>query len=212
MRRLHLPVGISGTRLWAVICCILLTSCEKGLPAPKNCSDSVSKCLILQSIDTLSVIKSRIDYWDNVLLMTTVFAGIAGTVATIMIALQGDNNRHWTRPVGIIATSLVTGITAMVTSFHIPENKDKYITAYGELLRVTNRFEHDTTQKQPNKQEADELEYKFVSDFTNVKLELLKTQGSFSLVVSPPQPSVQKIEQMIESGSTKSQKVRQPAS
>ena len=29
---------------------------------------------------------------------------------TVMIALQGDENRHWTRPIGLVSTALVTGL------------------------------------------------------------------------------------------------------
>ena len=59
-----------------------------------ECRDD-NNCYIQHTLDTMNIIASQVDYWDNVSLLTAIVAGIAGIVATIMIALQGDANRYW---------------------------------------------------------------------------------------------------------------------
>jgi hypothetical protein len=172
-----------AARRWTVIFCLGLTGCVQSFPPPVECGDK-NDCYIQHTLDTLKAIALQIDYWDNVTLAAALMAGFAGVVATIMIALQGDENRYWTRPTGIIATALVTGITALVTSFHIPESKDKYIAAYGQLVELNNKFEHNIRSAKDD--EADTLRFQYSSDFTKIKADLLKVKGSLSLVSTNP--------------------------
>ena len=173
-----------GRRALIAILCMSLVGCVQSFPPPVECRDD-NNCYIQHTLDTMNIIASQVDYWDNVSLLTAIVAGIAGIVATIMIALQGDANRYWTRPTGIIATSLVTGITALVASFHLPESTDKYILAYTQLGTLNNKFEHDLrTANTPDQQDA--LRYQYASDFSTIKADLLKVKGSLSLVSKPP--------------------------
>jgi hypothetical protein len=206
VRRVHFPIRMSIPKIWSVFYCVVLVACVQIFPDPKEC-DVDAQCILKQGLDTLIVIKSRIDYWDNVMLVAAIVAAVAGLIATIMIALQGDENRYWTRPIGIVATALVTGITTVVTSFHIPENKDKYITAYGQLVRDMNKFDQARRQAQ-NSENKDKLLYDFISDFTNIKLEILKAQGSLNLVTSPLQPGTQNPEEATEPVSPRAQPKR----
>jgi|SRR5215471_21733055 len=103
-----------------------------------------------------------------------------------MIALQGDANRYWTRPVGIIATSLVTGITALVTSFHVQENIDKLIDIYSEMSIISNNFQHDISNKSGN--DADDLTNAYNDKFLKLKTELLRIGGSAGRLNTRPPP------------------------
>jgi len=138
----------------------------------------------------MTTIYYNINYWDNVAFWSAIAVGFCGIVATIMIALQGDANRYWTRPIGIIGTSLVTGITALVTAFHVPENVDKLIDIYSDMANITNNYEHDIQGKAGN--EADEIQKKYNDQFLQLKTDLLRIKGSAGrLNTKPPPPSQQ---------------------
>ena len=129
-------------------------------------------CYIGHAIDVISDITRDVQFWSRVEVAAAVAAGVCGVIATIMIALQGDDNKYWTRPVGIIATSLVTGITALTTSFHIPENVNKLIDLDAKFTIQTNNFEHDIRGKSGD--EADEIRKKFADDFMALRSEQLR--------------------------------------
>ena len=173
-------------RIWVATLCMSLSCCVESFPPPIECG-SDDDCYIKHTLDTMGVVASQIDYWDNITLVAAL-AGFAGIVATIMLALQGDENKYWTRPVGIVATALVTGVTALLTSFHLPENTDKYIMAYVQLGALNNNFERDLrVAKTPD--EKDALRFQYAGDYSRIKADLLKTKGSLSLVSRPPPPS-----------------------
>jgi hypothetical protein len=45
--------------------------------------------------------------------------------------------------IGIIATTLVTGVSSAVTNLHVPENVDKLIDIAGDLATATNEFDEE---------------------------------------------------------------------
>jgi hypothetical protein len=93
-----------------------------------------------------------------------------------MIALQGDENRYWTRPVGIIATALVTGIASLTASLHVPDNIDKLIDIRRQFTALVNNFEYDIQRKSGD--EADEVRKKFADEYSLLNSERLKLKGS----------------------------------
>ena len=105
-----------------------------------------------------------------------------------MIALQGDENRYWTRPVGIVATALVTGIASLTTSLHIPENVDKLIDIRRQFTFLINNLEYDIEGKSP--EEANKIRKKFADDFSLLNSERLKLKGSAARlnIGQAPQP------------------------
>ena len=103
-----------------------------NLPPPVDCGDDNS-CYVKTTLEAMRAISAQIDYLDLITNYSIIFVGVCGILATVMIALQGDDNRVWTRPIGIVATALVTGITALVSSFHVPETKDGLIDIYGKI-------------------------------------------------------------------------------
>ena len=122
-----------------VLAGILLAGCGKNV-APVNCIDPDFECYINQAIKGIVEVRREISYWSNLHLAAQILIAISGIVATIMIALQGDENRVWTRPTGLVATALVTGLTSALVSFHVPENIDKLVDVVGDMTKTTNEF------------------------------------------------------------------------
>jgi hypothetical protein len=121
---------------------------------------------------------------------------VAGIVATIMIALQGDDNKVWTRPIGLIATALVTGMTSALVSFHVPDNVDKLVDILGNMITIANEFGYQSaklsegenlTEVQQRfktdiafRNSVNELTKKYVDDYNGIKIDMLKLSGSAS--------------------------------
>lgn len=118
-------------KLFIFAAVMTMVSCTpQVLPPPIACKSEDAKCFIDAATKTLSVIYSDINYWETVSFWSAVIATLFGVFGTVMIALQTDTNRKWTKPLAIIGTTAVTGITALTTAFHVPENIDKLIDIY----------------------------------------------------------------------------------
>jgi hypothetical protein len=152
------------TGVW-VFCAIVLEGCTKDIPAI-NCTDpDVSSCYVKHALDSLSVVRDNINIWPSILLVGQVLVFIFGLLATIMIALQGDENRYWTRPIGLISTALVTGLTSALVSFHVTANIDKLIDIYSNITTSTNTLEVNLASLF-SEQTSDQIQDKFKNDKT----------------------------------------------
>ncbi|WP_210187362.1 hypothetical protein [Methylobacterium sp. 13MFTsu3.1M2] len=159
---------------------------------PEDCVLEI-KCYVQHAIAQLNEIRSDIDWWNSIWLYSVIFVGICGIVATVMIALQGDDNKYWTRPVGIVATSLVTGVTALTTTLHIPETIDKYIEVYSNIGTRTNLFKQEARGKTGD--ELNNVMTDYANDYNKYRIELLKIKGSVGRFGTqtptlPPPPSL----------------------
>jgi hypothetical protein len=128
------------------------------LPIVKDCLDD-NACYAKLTVDYLNSIGNEIDYWNSVSFWSVVVVGICSIIATIVIAVQDTNNKSWTRPIGIIATSLVTGITALVGTFHIPDTKQELAGISMEMTQSVNDFEHDVRGKSADESEQSRKSY-----------------------------------------------------
>jgi hypothetical protein len=153
-----------------------------NLPPPVDCDDD-NPCYIKTTLEAMRAISAQIDYLDLITNYSIIFVGVCGILATVMIALQGDNNKVWTRPIGIVATALVTGITALVSSFHVPETKDGLIDIYGKIGTRVNSFIHDVRGRSID--ETDDARSQYVTDWAVLKIELLKLKGSPRFATNP---------------------------
>jgi hypothetical protein len=70
---------------------LVVTGCTRDLPPPKECGDN-NDCYINYTRDTLAAIADNINSWDNVNTYAIVIVGVCGIVATVMLALQGDQD------------------------------------------------------------------------------------------------------------------------
>lgn len=69
-----------------------LTGCAKDVP-PIACADADFDCFVRQATAGITIVRENISYWSNVNLIGQALIVVAGIVATIMIALQGDENK-----------------------------------------------------------------------------------------------------------------------
>jgi hypothetical protein len=119
---------------------------------------------------------------------------------------MGDANRHWTRPVDIVATTLVTGVSSALISFHVPENVDKMIDIVGEMSDATNEFNLKVEKLKDGKNEnavnqayATDTEFRdatnlLMKDFAHrqneIKMRVMRIKGTAARLnqVTPPPP------------------------
>ena len=151
-----------------------------------------TSCYVKATIATINAVTRDIDFWSQIQIATLVANVVFGVVATIMIAHQGDENRYWTRPVGIIATALVTGIASLTASLHVPDNIDKLIDIRRRFTALVNNFEYDIQRKSGD--EADEVRKKFADEYSLLNSERLKLKGSagrlnIGQTPTPPPPN-----------------------
>src|SRR6202047_1787972 len=142
-RMRHLNISSLGRSVSLALAILALTGCAQDVP-PINCTDPDLKCYIDQATRGIVVVRENIAYWSNVNLIGQVLIVMSGIIATVMIALQGNENRYWTRPIGLVATALVTGITSALVSFHVPDNVDKLVDIMGNMINVTNEYDYQS--------------------------------------------------------------------
>lgn len=186
----------SSTRLLAglwVASLIFLSGCSKDIPAI-NCETPDFDCYISHSIENINVIKENIGYWSTLHLLCQISLIVFGIVATLMIALQENSNKKWTRPIGIIATTLVTGASSVIANFHVPDNIDKLIGIATEMSSTVNEFDEKAERlKAGRTKEEIQAAYKkdknfldaantLVSEFSarhnKLKMDLLRIKGT----------------------------------
>lgn len=176
-----------------VMCALFLSGCSFDTPSV-YCKPTEFSCLINKSVLNINAVKSNIGYWSMVNLTCQVSAIVFGILATLMLALQGDTNKKWTRPIGIVATTLVTGVSTALSNFHVPENVDKLIDVAIKMTESVNNFDRDIELvKAGLSQEEFEVKYNsneevrlktnnIVNDFSNhqakLKVGLYRIKGT----------------------------------
>jgi hypothetical protein len=109
-----------------------------------NCPGLNPDCYVNGALTVVNWIDADITTWYIIQLSMVLIAGIAGIIATICLALQDSDNSHITKPIGITATALVTGMTALATSLHITDNIDKLIEIRLDMNSTLNTFIHES--------------------------------------------------------------------
>jgi hypothetical protein len=187
-----------------VVGALTLTACAQDVP-PITCEDADFDCFVKQAAAGIRIVRENISYWSNVNLIGQALIVVAGIVATIMIALQGDENKVWTRPIGLIATALVTGMTSALVSFHVPDNVDKLVDILGNMTNITNEFGYQSAKLSEGKDlkevqqrfktdaafrnSINELTKKYVDDYNAIKIDMLKLNGTASRLSTIQSPS-----------------------
>jgi hypothetical protein len=187
-----------------VIAAALLWGCARVIP-PVGCEDPNFDCFSDQAILGIKEVREQISYWSNVNFLAQIFIAISGMVATVMIALQGDENRHWTRPIGLVSTALVTGLTSALVSFHVPENVDKLVEIVDRMATVHNNFDYEVVKLRGGRSkkeveaafktdeafrtQTNDLTRKFVTDYNKIKLEMLRLSGTAARLQTTPTPT-----------------------
>jgi len=199
MRDVNIPLFVRSIAL--VLSALALCGCAQDV-LPINCKDTDVNCYVDQATKGIIVVRQNIAYWSNVNFIAQLVIVISGTVATVMIALQGDQNRYWTRPVGLVATALVTGLTSALVSFHVPDNIDKLVDVVADMTTVTNDFDYRAVKlvdgKSPQeieeafrtdkvfRESLNDLTKNFSDQYNKIKIDMLKLSGSGAKLNSLP--------------------------
>ena len=179
---------------------MLLVGCTSDVPV-EHCNNWDFDCSTKRALENMNVVKENIEFWSLINIAGGVSAVAFGVIATLMIALQGDENRHWTRPIGIIATTLVTGISSALVNFHVPDNIDKLIDIAGKMADNTIEFEKradnlraerdkktvesDYRTDQSFRESVNALVQEFANKQNKLKLEMMKIKGTAARLEKP---------------------------
>jgi hypothetical protein len=147
----------------------------------RNCAletdqTKVLPCTLKLALDRINSIETDLTYWSNWHTLALLASIVFGAVATVVIGLQGDHNVHWTRPVGLVATTFGAAVTTLLTTFHVQDNIDKLIDIRSKLKILTNTLEHDVKDK--SAKEIDEFIFTYSIEFGNLIDEKDKLKGS----------------------------------
>ena len=178
----------------------MLFGCARE-PQTVLCADPDFDCFSNQAFQGIAAVRESISYWSNINLIAQIFIALSGMVATVMIALQGDENRHWTRPIGLIATALVTGLTSALVSFHVPDNVDKLVDIVDRMVTTQVAFAHEAGELTAGKPKEEvekvfqkdaefskavnRLTTRFTNDYNKIKIDLLKLHGTAARLQTP---------------------------
>jgi hypothetical protein len=191
--------------LWIAIAisALMLAACSRDVP-PLGCEDPDFNCYMRQAIAGMTVVRENISIWSNWSRALQIASVVCSIVATIVIALQTDQNRNWTRPIGLVASALVTGIASAVTTFHMDENVDRNVEVLERMANITNDFGFKTDEltagrtleelKSAHKNNAEfrdksnKITKEFVDSYNKVKIDMLKLSGASAKLKSVPAP------------------------
>jgi hypothetical protein len=84
-------------------------------------------------ISAIAAASNQARFWFSLNMALQMMSVIIGTIATMMMALQNANNARWMKPIGIVATTLSTGIVTMYSAFHVRENADALFSLMNEI-------------------------------------------------------------------------------
>ena len=183
---------------------ISLSGCTKDVP-PIGCDDPDFNCYSQQAVRGIAILRRNISTWANWNRALQISSVICSIIATIMIALQGEQNKAWTRPIGLVASALVTGLASAAMTLHMDENVDRHVDILERMANITNEFGYKSDElaagrtldelKQLYKKDADfrdktnKLTKRFVDDYNKAKIDLLRLSGAtarLGAVAAPP--------------------------
>ncbi len=167
-----------------------------------HCNDPDTQCYINATVDILKNLQQTIALWSNWHFAMQVLGVTASIVATIMIALQSENNKSWTRPIGLVATALVTGLSSALTALHVPQNVDRLIGDYGLIASAANAFEDKVERLTAGMSDSD-VKFKFQHDkkfkaayddlstelanhIQGARMDMLRLYGTAPQITEPP--------------------------
>jgi hypothetical protein len=182
--------------LWSIVIlslAVAISGCSRDVP-PVCCECLDFQCYMTQATKGVGVVREEIEFWSLVHLVARGLTVVFGLVATIMLAIQGDKNKWWTRPTGLVATALVTGLTSALISFHVPENVDKLVDIVGDMAKIANEFDSQAQKLKEGRSKEEienayrndpefrnkviDLTNRFANDYNKIKLDMLRLKGS----------------------------------
>jgi hypothetical protein len=166
----------------------LLSSCNKS-SLPKGCEPPDFQCYENHALEFTTEILKNVAIWTKIAQFGQAAIIFCGVVAAVMIALQNEGNQKWTKPIGLLASALVTGITSFLITFHVSDNLQSQIDIAGKIADMTDEFDNQIMRLTSGKSEsqiredfirnpsfrADAVRYtsNFATNFNAIKRELL---------------------------------------
>lgn len=185
-----------------VLAVLALSGCAQDV-APKICAEWDFDCYTEQALGGLKAVRENISSWTRLNLIGQILVLFLSIVATLVIALQDENNKHLTRTASLVITALVTGITSALVTFQVPENIERLADVLGEMTTETNKFmlgaeklkggrDKDELRKVYRedpvfRNAAIELNASYVGSYNKLKLDLLKLGGKAVNLRTPQQ-------------------------
>ena len=186
---------------------LVLSGCAPDTP-PKSCDVWDFDCFSEQAIGGMRAVRENLAFWTRLNLAGQIAVGILSLVATVTVAMQTEDNKRVTRPVSVVSTALVTGITALLLSLQVPETIDRLVDALGDMATETNKFMYsaEILKAGRDKDQLKELyhdnaafrdaviklSFDYAGTYNKLKLDLFKLGGATAnLRVSrqPPPPN-----------------------
>lgn len=154
---------------------LLMIFSGESMAEVTNCGKDFS-CLHNFSDEAIRKLGDDINWWSNLHALALIAVVICGVVTTLVIGIQGDGNKFWTRPVGLISTSVGAAIVTLVGAFHVQDNVDKLIEVRTGVTLAFNKLKHDLAQKNDDNFEV--LYYEYSKEFVRYMDGLAKLKGS----------------------------------
>jgi hypothetical protein len=111
---------------------LMLTS----VPGSVYATPQTLKELLGVNGEAISLTRQQSSFWFYLNVGLQTLSVILGIIATLMMALQNNDNAYWMKPIGIIATTLTTGIVTAYSAFHITDNIDTLLKVQYELAKT----------------------------------------------------------------------------
>jgi hypothetical protein len=176
--------------------------------SPRHCYAWDYECYRNQMSAGLGNVSGTIRNWSWFNLIGQVLIVVLSIAATLAIALLNDKNKEWTKPVGLVSTALVAGLTSALITLQVSEKIDSLVVHLGKLAEAANEFDHayraaaDGIEKEP-----EEMYKKYKTDpafreklqkdikgklaeYNKLRVEVMKLGGTASKfrALSAPQP------------------------
>lgn len=185
MRRLQSPI--------ATILVLALAACNPKVVS-FDCALPDTACFQERAFMGMDEVRAAIDMWSTINIIGQIIVVTCGIISTVVIALQGDGNRQWTRPIGLVVTALATGTSAAMVSFHVPQNLDRLVEILGEMGQVVNEYDYAAgllrAGRAPAEMEAafradpglrqalSDLTYRHIGRYSALRMNMLRLAGS----------------------------------
>lgn len=130
-----------------------------------------------------AAVLKQIDFWHVLNVLFQVSSVALGIAATLFMALQNEKNKRWTKPLGIITTTLITGIVTVYNVFHIKENIDKLLDIQMEVVLNANEL-YFYTRENPGKEDF-QVQKKYTEIINRLGNERRRTVGSIGIQRAP---------------------------
>lgn len=107
-------------------------------------------------------------FWTQLNIILQLLIIILGIIGTLMVALQNEDNKKWMKPLGIVTTTLVTGITGGMSTFHVRDHVEESIELQDAMINLANSFDEEIVGKSDDQIKA--IMKKYDNEFEKIAI------------------------------------------